>query len=68
MEIKILERNNIFLVGKIKIKRKWLFGKPYEKFECMYKGLYSPAHFDTIDEAKTFVKKITKPDVYHKIN
>jgi len=62
---KILERNGKFLVGTIEKKRKWLFGKVYEKFKCSWKGIYQPAHFDTLKEAREFIKLKTKPDVYH---
>jgi len=64
---RILERNGIFLVGTMVMKQKRLWSKPYEEFRCTWKGLYIPAHFDTLEEARDFVKKITKPDTYHEI-
>jgi len=67
MEYKILERNGTFLVGKMEKKRKWLFGKSYEKFNCIWKAMYTPAHFKTLEEARVFVKVITKPDTYHSL-
>jgi hypothetical protein len=62
---KILERNGIFLVGKMVQKKKYFWSKPQEVFQCTWKGLYSPAHFKTLKDARNFVKKITKPDTYH---
>jgi len=62
---KILERNGIFIVGKIEIKRKFFWSKPNEEFVPIYKGFYDPAHFETLEEARNFVKIIIKPDIYH---
>jgi hypothetical protein len=67
MDYKILERNGIFLVGTMVKKRKYLWSKPHEEFKCTWKGMYSPAHFETLEDARNFVKKITKPDTYHKL-
>ena len=65
MEYKILERNGKFMVGKMQKKRKWMFSKTYEEFNCIWKAMYTPAHFKTLEEAREFVKVITKPDTYH---
>lgn len=65
MDYKILERNGIFIVGKIETKRKFFWSKPVEKFVPIYKGLYKPAHFKTLQKARDFIKKISKPDKYH---
>jgi hypothetical protein len=67
MEIKILERCGIFLVGYMETKHKFLWFRPYKEFECLYKGINTPAHFKTLEEAREFVKKIIKPDVYYEI-
>jgi len=67
MEYKILERNGKFLVGKMVTKRKWLFGKTYEEFKCIWKSIYTPAHFESLEEAREFIRIIKKPDVYHSI-
>ena len=64
---KILERNGKFLVGKIELKRKYFWSKPYEEFRCIWKGMYEPAHFKTLEEARDFVKIIMKPDTYYDI-
>ena len=42
MEYKILERNGKFMVGKMQKKRKWMFGKAYEEFNCIWKAMYTP--------------------------
>ena len=64
---KILERKEIFMVGKIVKKRKCFWCDYKEDFECTWKSMYSPAHFKTLDEAKGFIRKITKTDVYHEV-
>ena len=40
---------------------------PYKDFRCYYNEIYRPANFSTIEEAQEFVKKISKPYVYHKV-
>jgi hypothetical protein len=65
INIKILERNGKFLVGKMEVKRKWIFGKTYKEFICIWKDLYTPAHFKTLEQARNFVNIRTKPDTYH---
>lgn len=65
MAYKILERNGKFLVGYTVTKYKFLWFKPYQEFECCYMGLYKPAHFDSLEDARTFVKIRQKPDKYH---
>ena len=67
MKYKILERNGKFFVGKMQKKRKWLFGKCYEKFNCIWERPYTPACFKTLKEAKEFAKLITKPDIHHPV-
>ena len=66
-EIVILERNDIFLVGEMETKYKFLWFFPYKDFRCYYKETHRPAHFSTLEEAQEYVKKISKPDVYHKV-
>ena len=66
-EIVILERNGKFLVGEMETKYKFLWFFPYKDFRCYYNEIYRPAHFSTIEEAQEYVKKISKPDVYHKV-
>lgn len=67
MEYKILERNGKFLVGYMETKHKFLWFKPYQEFQCCYKGLYEPAHFNSLVEARKFVKIRQKPDTYHEL-
>lgn len=67
MKYKILERNGIFLVGTMVRKRKFFWSKPYEEFRCTWKDAFKPAHFKTLEDAREFVKKITKPDTYHEL-
>ena len=66
-QIVILERNGIFLVGCMETKYKFLWFFPYKDFRCYYKELNLPAHFSTLKRAEDYVKKISKPDVYHKV-
>jgi hypothetical protein len=67
MDYKILERNGKFLVGRMIQKKRFFWSKPIEEFDCIWSGLNRPAHFETLEEAKEFVKIITKPDQYHDI-
>ena len=66
-EIVILERNGKFLVGYMETKYKFLWFFAYKDFRCYYKSLYQPAHYSTLKKAENFVKKLSKPDVYHKV-
>jgi hypothetical protein len=63
----ILERKGTFLVGKNKLVKKYFWSKPKEEFFCVWMGLYKPAKFNNLQDAKEYVNKISKPDVYHEI-
>jgi hypothetical protein len=67
MSYKILERKGVFIVGEMVMKKRWIFGKSREEFNVLWKAPYEPAHFDTIEEAKEYIKLIQKPDIYHSV-
>ena len=61
---KILEKNGKFLAGYMRVRYRFLWFWKYEEFQCLYKGIYDPAHFDTLKEARNFLIRIMKPEVY----
>ncbi|CAG7581610.1 MAG: hypothetical protein SLAVMIC_00927 [uncultured marine phage] len=67
MDHKIIERNGIFIV----YVRDNYFSlsklRKVDKWRVMYKGLHSPAHFETLEEARNWIQVRLKPDVEHSI-
>jgi hypothetical protein len=62
---KIIERHGIFIVYyAYKVFSLFKF-KMIEKWNVAYKGIYMPAHFDTLYDAKKWIAKMQKPDVEH---
>ena len=64
---KILERHGKFMVGQ-EVTRKRFLREPKTEFMVCYKNINTPAHFDTLQEAKEWVKMKMIPDRFHEID
>lgn len=68
---KVLERNGIFMVGYMESvkKRKYFWSKPViiEEWRTIWMGLYKLAHFETLELAMDYARKVNKPDVLHEV-
>jgi hypothetical protein len=64
---KIIERHEIFIVFyAYKVFSLFKF-KMIEKWNVAYKGMYEPAHFNTLEEAKRWITKMQKPDIEYSV-
>lgn len=63
----ILERRGKFLACERFYEKPWPWSKPKENYRVMYKGLSTPAHFDTLEDAGTWLKLQLKEDVIHEL-
>ncbi len=62
---KIIERHEIFIVFyAYKVFSLFKF-KMIEKWNVAYKNIYTPAHFNTLEDARKWITKIEKTDVEH---
>lgn len=64
---RIIERQGVFIVFFL-YKRFELFKlKTIETWEVAYKAIGTPAHFYSLEEARNWIRIITKPDIEHDI-
>jgi hypothetical protein len=66
-EFKIIERHGVFIVYQAYYVFSLWKMKNIKKWTVSFKGIYKPAHFETLEDAREWVKLRMKQDVEHSI-